>query len=169
MILRRTFLTGALALIGAVTVVGAATAEDGVAECALEHLDLRGAWGEARFSIELAVTPREQARGLMWRQQLAPDAGMLFVYPKPGQPAFWMKNTLIPLDMLFITPDGRVQHVHTRAIPGDLTPISGGAGVSAVLEIPGGRAAELGITAGDQVRHPAFATENALWPCFGND
>jgi uncharacterized membrane protein (UPF0127 family) len=90
---------------------------------------------------------------------------MLFVYDAPGQPSFWMKNTLIPLDMLFIAPDGVVQHVHPMAVPGDLTLISGGDGVLGVLEVKGGMAAAIGIGAGAEVRHPAFDPEIAAWPC----
>jgi len=89
----------------------------------------------------------------------------LFVYEEVGHPAFWMKNTLIPLDMLFITPQGIVQHVHPMARPHDLTPISGGEGVLLVLEIAGGMAALMGITPGSQLRHPSLEPTNAIWPC----
>jgi len=143
--------------------LGAAAAQAGT-ECAEDRLDIRGDWGEARFTVEIAADPDTQRQGLMFREYLPASAGMLFVYPAPTAPAFWMKNTLIPLDMLFLTPEGRVQHVHAEAIPGDERPISGGPGVLAVLEIRGGLAAAIGIEAGDQVRHPAFGAA-ALWPC----
>ncbi len=133
--------------------------------CAADRVDIRGDWGRARFSVEIADEPAEQARGLMFRESLAPFAGMLFVYPRPGSPRFWMKNTLIPLDMLFIAPDGRVAHVHHRAVPGDLTTIGGGDGILAVLEIRGGMAETLGIVPGDQLRHMAFDAAGAAWPC----
>ncbi len=87
------------------------------------------------------------------------------VYPRAGSPSFWMKNTLIPLDMLFIRPDGTVAHVHDRAVPGDLSPINGGGGILAVLEIRGGLAEALGIEPGDAVRHPAFDGADAAWSC----
>jgi len=141
---------------------GAALA--GAGGCASDRLDIRGDWGEARFSVEIADTPQTQAQGLMFRESLPAAHGMLFVYERPGSPAFWMKNTLIPLDMLFVTPDGRVQHVHPMAVPGDLTPIPGGDGVLAVLEIRGGLAGAIGIAPGDEMRHPAFGAD-AAWPC----
>jgi uncharacterized membrane protein (UPF0127 family) len=142
--------------------IGAALAEVGA--CATDGLDIRGPWGEARFSVEIADTPETQALGLMFRESLPAAHGMLFVYDRPGAPSFWMRNTLIPLDMLFVTPEGVVQHVHPMAVPGDLTPISGGSGVLAVLEIRGGLAGAIGIGPGDEMRHPAFGAQ-AAWPC----
>ncbi len=134
------------------------------AQCAPDRVDLRGEWGRASFSIEVADDPAERARGLMYRESLPSGAGMLFVYEEPGSPSFWMRNTLIPLDMIFVRPDGAVQHVHSRAIPGDETPISGGAGVQMVLEINGGLAEAMGIGPGTEMRHPAFG-DDAVWPC----
>jgi len=150
-----------LALVAAVMGQGALAGDS----CAPDRLDLRGDWGQAVFSIELATTPREQARGLMFRESLGASEGMLFLYPRAGKPAFWMKNTLIPLDMIFITPEGVVQHVHENAIPHDETPISGGEGVIAVLEIKGGMARILGLAPGSELRHPGFDPEIAAWPC----
>lgn len=141
---------------------GAAMAEE--AACAFDRLDIRGAFGTARFTVEIADEPVEQAQGLMFRDSLASSQGMLFVYPRAGSPSFWMKNTLIPLDMLFITPEGVVQSVHAMAEPGDLTPVNGGSGVLAVLEIRGGLAAMMGIGPGAELRHPAFGS-NAAWAC----
>ena len=135
------------------------------AACRADAVALRGDWGEVSFAVELADTPQERSKGLMFRETLARGAGMLFVYEHPQRAAFWMKNTLIPLDMLFVAPDGVVQQVHPMAVPGDLTLISGGAGVLAVLEIKGGLAAAIGIGAGAEMRHPAFDSEIAAWPC----
>ncbi len=152
--------------LAALMLIGVALGQPAAAsECAIDRVDIRGDWGTARFGVEIADDPMEQARGLMFREDLAASAGMLFVYPQPGNPSFWMKNTLIPLDMVFIRPDGTVAHVHSRAVPGDLTGISGGDGVLAVLEIRGGMAEALGITVDDAVRHPAFAGEDAAWSC----
>lgn len=137
--------------------------------CQPEMLDLRGPWGQARFMVEVADTDASRAQGLMYRASLAASQGMLFVYPEPGAPAFWMKNTLIPLDMLFITPAGIVQHVHAMARPHDLTPISGGDNVQLVLEIRGGMAAMMGIEAGSELRHPAVEPSIAVWPCRQDD
>ena len=89
----------------------------------------------------------------MFRQSLAPDEGMIFPYDPPRDIAFWMRNTLIPLDMVFIRADGTIARIAT-AQPLDETPVPGGEPVAAVLEIKGGRAAELGIKAGDRVSWP---------------
>ena len=90
--------------------------------------------------------------------------GMLFIYERPQTVSFWMKNTLIPLDMLFVSPQGEVLKVHENAVPGDLTALPGGDGVQMVLEINGGLSSRLGITAGDVMQHPSFGPE-AILPC----
>lgn len=136
-------------------------------ECAPDRADLRGDWGAASFRVELADTEQARAEGLMFRAKLPRFSGMLFVYPRPQRASFWMKNTLIPLDMLFMDESGIVQHIHHRAVPGDLTPIDGGKGILAVLEINGGLAATLKIDVGSQLRHPALA-DKAAWPCSGD-
>lgn len=135
------------------------------ADCAPDRVDLRGDWGKARFTVELADDAAERARGLMHRETLATSRGMLFIYPAPVHASFWMRNTLIPLDMIFIDPTGTVTQVHSRAQPLDETPIDGGPGVLAVLEVNGGLADRFGIAPGTQVRHPAFATGPAAWTC----
>ncbi|WP_135447270.1 MULTISPECIES: DUF192 domain-containing protein [Tabrizicola] len=137
------------------------------AACAPDRVDLRWAGGSASFTVELADDPAERARGLMFRERLDPAAGMLFVYETPLRAQFWMKNTLIPLDMIFADAAGRVTRVHANAIPGDLTPIDGGEGVVYVLEINGGLAARLGIAPGAELRHPAIAAATAAWRCDG--
>lgn len=138
-------------------------------ECRPDVVELRGPWGQARFTVELAVTAQEKQQGLMFREHLPASQGMLFVYDRPGAPSFWMKNTLIPLDMLFITPAGEVQHVHAMAQPGDLTGINGGSGVQYVLEITGGLAARMGITPGSQMRSPVLDQSLALWSCESDE
>ena len=107
--------------------------------------------GAHRFTVEVARTPEQQAMGLMHRQSLAPDRGMLFPYDPPQNASFWMKNTLIPLDIIFIREDGTVARVAENTVPLSLDPIPSLEPVTAVLEIAGGRAAELGIQAGDKV------------------
>lgn len=134
-------------------------------ECREDQVLLRGDWGQARFVIELADDPEERATGLMHRETLPQSAGMLFVYPSPRLAGFWMKNTLIPLDMLFLDATGTVRKIHHMAKPLDETPILGGDGILAVLEINGGLARSIGITEGSQMRHPAFAGNLAAWPC----
>ncbi|MDW4548953.1 DUF192 domain-containing protein [Defluviimonas sp. D31] len=121
--------------------------------------------GSTEFKIEIADDAEERARGLMFRESLAPDAGMLFIYERPQGVAFWMKNTLIPLDMIFIGADGRVNGIHSMAVPGDETPIPGPSRTLMVLEIAGGRAAELGLVPGAELRHPRLDQAAALWPC----
>ena len=107
--------------------------------------------GTHRFTVEVARTPEQQAMGLMHRQSLAPDRGMLFLYAPPQNTAFWMKNTLIPLDLIFIREDATVALIAANTVPLSLEPIPSLEPVAAVLEIAGGRAAELGIQAGDKV------------------
>lgn len=149
----------ALCLLFAVAMPAAADAA-----CAEDQVDLRGDWGSARFSVEVADDGVERARGLMFRESLPQSGGMLFIYPEPQHASFWMKNTLIPLDMIFADARGVVTRVHSEAIPGDLTPIDGGPGVVAVLEINGGLAEALRIGPGTQMRHAALG-EDAAWPC----
>ena len=107
--------------------------------------------GTHRFFVEVAVTPEQQAQGLMHRQSLAPDQGMIFPYDPPRPASFWMKNTLIPLDMIFIRPDGTIARIAENTVPMSLEPVPSLEPVSAVLEIAGGRAGELGIREGDKV------------------
>jgi uncharacterized membrane protein (UPF0127 family) len=113
-------------------------------------LIIRSASGEHHFTVEIAATPEEQQQGLMFRRSLAPDAGMIFPYAPPQPVAFWMKDTLIPLDIIFVRPDGTIARI-TNAKPLDETSLPSGEPVSMVLEIAGGRAAELGIREGDPV------------------
>lgn len=105
----------------------------------------------SRFTVEIARSAEEQARGLMYRQSLAPDRGMIFPYDPPRAVAFWMDNTLIPLDILFIRADGTIARITADTVPMSRELMSSGEPVALVLEIAGGRAAELGIAPGDRV------------------
>ncbi|MEW2914410.1 DUF192 domain-containing protein [Leisingera sp. JC11] len=134
-------------------------------DCQRTRVDLRGSWGETGFSVEIADDEQERAQGLMFRESMPRGAGMLFVYDRPQPAAFWMKNTLIPLDIIFLDQSGQVTSVHENAEPGDLTPIPGGDQVFAVLEINGGLARRYGISAGTQMRHEIFSDSSAVWPC----
>lgn len=134
------------------------------AVCSDERIDVRGEWGTARFTVEVADEPDERSLGLMNRESMATSAGMLFVYERPQKAVFWMKNTLIPLDMIFAGDDGVVTKVHENAIPLDLTGIDGGNDVRYVLEINGGLSARLGISEGSELRHPAIGA-SAAWAC----
>ncbi len=100
----------------------------------------------------------------MNREVMPRSAGMLFVYERPQRAVFWMKNTLIPLDMIFMDSAGTVTRIHENAIPLDLTGIDGGENVQFVLEINGGLAGRLGIVEGSVLRHPAIGPD-AAWPC----
>lgn len=124
--------------------------------CAPDRITLLGAQGPVTFDIELAVTPEEQARGLMYRPSLAPDAGMLFVYDPPQPASFWMKNTMIPLDMVFIDDAGQVANIAERTVPYSLSSHASDGAVRAVLEIGGGLSAVHGFEPGTQAIHPAF-------------
>ena len=135
------------------------------AKCSAEGVDIRGPWGQAHFNVEVADDARARAIGLMNRDRMSPSAGMLFIYPAPRSVAFWMKNTLIPLDMLFLDKTGRVVRIHQNAQPMNETPIPGGENIKAVLEINGGMVRALGIGEGSELRHPAFAAAAAAWPC----
>jgi len=112
--------------------------------------------GQHRFAVEFAHTPEQLSFGLMFRRALPRDAGMLFNYARPQKVAMWMKNTLIPLDMLFIDTSGRIVHIRQRAVPGSLEAISSKVPVRGVLELNGGTVSRLGITLGDKVRHKIF-------------
>ena len=108
-----------------------------------------------RFTVEVAGTPQEQATGLMQRQSLAPDRGMVFPFATPRIASFWMKDTLIPLDIIFIRADGVITNIEANTVPLSLEPVMSYEDVTAVLEIAGGRSAELGIKAGDKVHWSA--------------
>lgn len=109
-----------------------------------------------RFKVEMAVTPEQKTQGLMFRTSLPADAGMLFDYQQPQPVSMWMRNTLIPLDMVFISADGRIVNIRERAVPHSLESIPSAGPVRAVLELNGGTVARLGIKPGDRVRHPIF-------------
>lgn len=112
------------------------------------------------LSAEMAVKPQTKIDGLMNRTSMPANSGMLFLFDQPDIRAFWMKDTLIPLDMIFIAKDGHVVNIHANAVPKDETPIKSSGKAAAVLEINGGRAAALGLQAGDVVHHEFFG--NAL-------
>jgi uncharacterized protein len=121
------------------------------------ELTIVSASGPHRFKIEVAETLAQMEQGLMFRTSLAPDGGMLFIYPQPTVATMWMRNTLIPLDMLFVDAQGRIVNIHQRAIPQSDDVIPAAAPVRAVIELNGGTAARLGIEPGDRVLYPIFA------------
>ena len=136
---------------GVILAVGAARAiEQQVVEIATRT-------GVHVFSIELATTDEERARGLMYRQQLPEEHGMLFDFEREGPVAMWMHDTYIPLDMIFIRGDGRILRIAERTQPLSDRIIPSGGPVRAVLEVAGGTAKRLGIAPGDRIGHPIFS------------
>lgn len=113
----------------------------------------------------MADDPQERAKGLMFVEEMPAMKGMLFIYEQPQPASFWMRNTLIPLDMLFLDQTGTVTRIHENAVPLDESPIPGGDAVLSVLEINGGMAERLGIEVGSELRHPDLPQDVAAWPC----
>lgn len=150
---------------GLIALVFVATAGQSAAACSERTVELRSGTAIARFNVEIADTDAERALGLMNRKKLAASSGMLFVYGAPRRAGFWMKNTLIPLDMIFADQTGLVTRVHNNAKPLDKTNIDGGDDVAFVLEINGGLANRLGIAQGSVLRHPAIDQTFAVWAC----
>lgn len=125
----------------------------------LETLQTRTDKGVQSFQVEIADTPREREYGLMCRRALAPDRGMLFIFPSSGPQAFWMRNTLIPLDIIYIGADGRVVSISRNARPLDETPLPSAGDARAVLELAAGRAAQIGLLPGDRLFHRIFPSD----------
>lgn len=146
----------ACAPIEARTAEPAAPAPASVPAAELEPLAVVTAAGPVRFQVEVADDDRERARGLMYRASLADDRGMLFVYQQAQPASFWMRNTWISLDIIFIAPNGRILNIAENTTPYSEAPIPSAGVVRGVLEIRGGLARELGIEPGDKVDHPVF-------------
>ena len=122
----------------------------------LETVRARTDRGVQTFQVEIADSPREREYGLMCRRALAPDRGMLFIFPAATPQAFWMRNTLIALDIIYIGPDGRVVSITRNARPLDESPLPSSGPASAVLELAAGRAAQIGLLPGDRLFHRIF-------------
>lgn len=114
-------------------------------------LTIKSSKATHRFRVEVARTGEEQARGLMFRETLGPRQGMIFPMTPPRNASFWMKNTVIPLDIIFVRPDGTIASIEAETVPYSLEPVASREPVAAVLEIAGGRAAQLGIAENDKV------------------
>ena len=121
-----------------------------------ERLVIRVSGGDIIFNVEVARTPRQQQAGLMFRRSLPADRGMLFIYPYQSIVKMWMKNTHMPLDMVFINSKGIIKKIVERTVPFSLNVISSGEAVKAVLELNGGTSNRIGLKLGDQVIHPFF-------------
>jgi uncharacterized membrane protein (UPF0127 family) len=141
-------------LLAAAIPIGAATAQ--LQQFPTAPLTIESPGGTHKFTVEVATTPAQLEQGLMFRKSLAPDGGMIFDFKTPSMATMWMKNTLIPLDMLFVDAQGRIVNIHERAVPGSLDTIAAAAPVRAVVEFNGGTVARLGIRPGDRVLFPIF-------------
>jgi len=157
-----------LAFLAALLATSFGAMAEKAAPCRPGIVEIRPAAGKGevhRFTVEIAATPSARERGLMGRRSLAEHHGMLFVFPRPARVAFWMKNTPLPLDMIFISADGTIRRIYENARPFDLTPIPAGPDILLVLELAGGTARRTGIAEGDIVRSPFLPAERARWPC----
>jgi len=143
-------------LYGAFAWLAAASAFAQLQQFPTAELTIVTAGGPHKFAVEVATTPAQMEQGLMFRRSLAADGGMLFDYGQPSMAAMWMKNTLIPLDMLFVNEQGRIVNIRERAVPGSLETIPAAAPVRAVVELNGGTVARLGIRPGDRILYPIF-------------
>ncbi len=154
----RRYLFPGLCVIALVLALHTMTLASGVsADFPVEQVEVVTAEGDRHaFRAHLAATPEARRRGLMYVTRLEADEGMLFDFEAPRLVGMWMKNTPLSLDMLFIEADGRIARIAARTRPFSTESINSGVEVRAVLEINGGRAAELGIAAGDRVLHPIF-------------
>lgn len=123
----------------------------------LNTLEIATKTGVHVFQVELAVNDEQRAQGLMYRKELAEGRGMLFDFQREQDVAFWMKNTYIPLDMIFIRADGRILRIAENTTPLSLQMVPSGGPVRGVLEVIGGTARKLGIAPGDRVAHPFFS------------
>ncbi len=139
--------------------------------CDMDHVIFETPKGETSIRVEIADDPAERAKGLMFREHLAQGDGMLFVYEAPQPASFWMRNTLIPLDIIFLDQKGVIRHIHPMAKPLDETPIPGAAPGDRdadrlmVVELPGGDAARLGLAPGQAMAHPRVPAAAAAKAC----
>lgn len=151
---RRSALAG---LAGAFAVSGCALADQGAKDPPLEPLTVVSASGEHRFMVEIADTDEERARGLMFRESMAADRGMLFKFPDERERSFWMRNTYISLDIVYIDANGRVVSIARNTVPFSEASIPSYGPARAVLEVNAGTADRLGWRAGDRIEHPFFS------------
>tara|TARA_B100001173_G_C15884863_1_gene503072 strand:- start:275 stop:784 length:510 start_codon:yes stop_codon:yes gene_type:complete len=132
--------------------------------CSVDQIDLRGSFGQVRFDVYLAATSKSREKGLMYITDFSQRKAMLFVYPEPQRVSFWMKNTLIPLDILFADGKGEIVRIHHNAKPHDKTLIYGGDNVQFVLEINAGLSKRFEFHIGAQMLHPMIS-DNANSEC----
>lgn len=156
----RAQLAGAATVVSVLALAGGSHAATGAAHVRPpERVEIVTSKGVRSFSVEIADTDASRELGLMFRRHLAPDRGMLFEFDRPDVQSFWMKNTLIPLDIIYIGADGRIVSIARDARPLDETPLYSTGPAKGVLEIEGGLSAKLDIEPGDKVEHPFFHTK----------
>ncbi|HTT99233.1 MAG TPA: DUF192 domain-containing protein [Rhizomicrobium sp.] len=124
----------------------------------VEKITVDTARGHTAFKVEIASDHASQEKGLMFRKKMAANAGMLFDFHTTVMTSFWMKNTILPLDIIFIRTDGTVSSIAANAVPMSETPIPASEPVQAVLELNAGRAAQIGLAPGDKVHSAIFKT-----------
>src|SRR5712692_10504493 len=149
---RRQFILSALSFV-VLAVLGSA---DRLSALDLAPLEIVSKTGVHTFAVEMAVTPEDQAKGLMFRRELPEGQGMLFDFQREQPTSFWMKNTYVSLDMIFIRADGRILRIAESTVPLSEALVPSGGPVRAVLEVVAGTAKKLGIAPGDRVAHPIF-------------
>lgn len=147
----------------AVVALIAASTPAGAAPCAPDRIEVRAGDGVAEFSVEIADTAATRAKGLMFREEMAPDAGMFFVYDEASRIAFWMKNTPLPLDIIFFNRHGVICSIKEAATPYSTDLIPSGCAAQTVLELNAGVAAARGLKRGAPARHPAIM--DPVWAC----
>lgn len=160
--MKRLTRTSVLALVLLVTACASAAGTNAFAPAQLRSFErsvvtIQRQSGRDQFQVWLARTPAQQQQGLMWIRHLPADHGMLFVLPQPREMTMWMKNTYVPLDMLFVNATGRITHIARQATPQSQQLIASGGDVSGVLEILAGEAAKRGIAVGDRIVHPLLS------------
>ena len=133
-------------------------------QCRASIIEVKSNTAHIKLNVEIADSAKKRAIGLMHRESMALNSGMWFIYETPRTVAFWMRNTLIPLDMLFVDEHGEVQRIHKNARPSDETPIAGGNDIQFVLEVNAGLSDRYGLGVGDIVRHPSIK-QDPVWPC----
>lgn len=139
--------------------------------CSADRVTFRTAETLQTLQVEIADDETERARGLMFRHRLAQGSGMLFIYDSPRKVSFWMRNTVIPLDIVFMDRTGTIRHIHRNALPLDETPIPGAGPLDPrperlmILEIGGGEADRLGLAVGQPMAHPRLPRDGAALPC----
>lgn len=133
-------------------------------QCRDSIIEVKSNTAHIKLNVEIADSAQKRAIGLMHRESMPLNSGMWFIYETPRTVAFWMRNTLIPLDMLFVDEHGEVQRIHKNARPLDETPIAGGNDIQFVLELNAGLSDRYGLGVGDFVRHPSIK-QDPVWPC----